>query len=53
MAGNLTVAGSIANLIVIEQARARGVKVGFFDYLRVGMPIATLAVNWAIPWAGW
>jgi Na+/H+ antiporter NhaD/arsenite permease-like protein len=55
MAGNLTVVGSIANLIVIEQARARGVKIGFLDYLRVGLPIgiATLAVNCAILWAGW
>jgi Na+/H+ antiporter NhaD/arsenite permease-like protein len=55
MAGNLTVVGSIANLIVIEQARARGVKIGFLDYLRVGMPIAvaTLTINCAILWAGW
>jgi Na+/H+ antiporter NhaD/arsenite permease-like protein len=54
MAGNLTVVGSIANLIVIEQARARGIRIGFFDYLRVGMPIAvaTLAINCAILWLG-
>jgi Na+/H+ antiporter NhaD/arsenite permease-like protein len=46
-AGNLTVVGSIANLIVIEQARLRGVRIGFLDYLRVGLPvaIATLALN--------
>ncbi len=46
-AGNLTVVGSIANLIVIEQARLRGVRIGFADYLRVGLPIAlaTLAIN--------
>jgi Na+/H+ antiporter NhaD/arsenite permease-like protein len=46
-AGNLTVMGSIANLIVLEQARQRRVIVTFMDYLRVGVPvtIATLAIN--------
>jgi len=48
-AGNLTVVGSIANLIVIEQARLRKINVTFFDYLRVGVPITliTLAINTA------
>jgi Na+/H+ antiporter NhaD/arsenite permease-like protein len=49
-AGNLTVLGSIANLIVIEQARRRKIEVSFFDYLRVGVPITllTLAINTGI-----
>ena len=49
-AGNLTVVGSIANLIVIEQARFRKINLGFFEYLRVGVPITlvTLAINTAI-----
>ena len=48
-AGNLTVVGSIANLIVIEQARLRKINVTFTDYLRVGVPITliTLAINTA------
>jgi Na+/H+ antiporter NhaD/arsenite permease-like protein len=48
-AGNLTVVGSIANLIVIEQARIRKINVTFVDYLRVGVPITliTLAINTA------
>jgi Na+/H+ antiporter NhaD/arsenite permease-like protein len=51
-AGNLTVVGSIANLIVVEQARMRGVRISFGDYLRVGVPItiATLAINTAVLW---
>ena len=51
-AGNLTVVGSIANLIVIEQARLRGVRISFLQYLRVGVPItiATLAINTAVLW---
>jgi Na+/H+ antiporter NhaD/arsenite permease-like protein len=43
-AGNLTVVGSIANLIVIEQARLRKINVTFFDYLRVGVPITLIAL---------
>jgi Na+/H+ antiporter NhaD/arsenite permease-like protein len=48
-AGNLTVVGSIANLIVIEQARLRKINVTVFDYLRVGLPVTliTLTINTA------
>ncbi|HEY9156959.1 SLC13 family permease [Candidatus Binatus sp.] len=48
-AGNLTLVGSIANLIVVEQARLRRIDVTFVDYLRVGVPITliTLAINTA------
>ena len=46
LAGNLTVTGSIANIIVIEKARPE-VGITFKDYLRVGIPVtlATLAVG--------
>ena len=49
-AGNLTVVGSIANLIVVENARRRKINISFVDYLRVGVPITliTLAINTAI-----
>ncbi|MGZ6253183.1 MAG: SLC13 family permease, partial [Candidatus Binataceae bacterium] len=38
LAGNLTLLGSIANLIVIEQARREGIEISFIDYLKVGLP---------------
>lgn len=46
LAGNLTVTGSIANIIVIEKARSE-VKIGFAEYFRVGVPVtlATLALG--------
>ena len=46
LAGNLTVTGSIANIIVIEKARPE-VEITFADYLRVGVPVtlATLVVG--------
>ena len=43
LAGNLTVLGSVANLIVIQQAR-RKVTIGFWEYSRVGAPIAILTL---------
>jgi Na+/H+ antiporter NhaD/arsenite permease-like protein len=45
LAGNLTITGSVANIIVVERAAAEGVEIGFRDYFRVGLPvtIATLA----------
>jgi Na+/H+ antiporter NhaD/arsenite permease-like protein len=38
-AGNLTLLGSVANIIVAESARDVG-GMGFFEYLRVGLPLA-------------
>ena len=49
LAGNLTVLGSVANLIVVENARQEGVRIGFWNYCRVGIPLtlASLAVGMA------
>jgi Na+/H+ antiporter NhaD/arsenite permease-like protein len=50
LAGNLTVVGSVANLIVIERAR-REVEISFWEYAKAGIPltIASLAVGiWAL-----
>jgi Na+/H+ antiporter NhaD/arsenite permease-like protein len=41
LAGNLTILGSIANIIVVEGARPK-VAIGFVEYLKVGVPL-TLA----------
>jgi Na+/H+ antiporter NhaD/arsenite permease-like protein len=43
-AGNLTTLGSVANLIVIEQARRAGIEISFFDYVRVGLPVTALTL---------
>jgi Na+/H+ antiporter NhaD/arsenite permease-like protein len=40
-AGNLTILGSVANIIVVESAR-KHVKVGFWDYARFGIPVTLL-----------
>ncbi|MFI5227604.1 MAG: SLC13 family permease [Gemmatimonadales bacterium] len=47
-AGNLTLLGSMANLIVAERAEARGERLGFADYLRVGLPVTLITLVWGI-----
>jgi Na+/H+ antiporter NhaD/arsenite permease-like protein len=51
-AGNLTLVGSVANLIVVQSAAASGIRVGFWRHLVVGVPltVATLAVG--VAWLG-
>ncbi|MDY3563139.1 anion transporter [Gemmata sp. JC673] len=49
-AGNLTVLGSVANLIVVEQARKEGVTIGFWDYCRVGIPVTLLTLVVGAAW---
>jgi Na+/H+ antiporter NhaD/arsenite permease-like protein len=46
LAGNLLIVGSIANIIVVDQAAALGVRIGWREHARVGIPVtlATLAL---------
>jgi Na+/H+ antiporter NhaD/arsenite permease-like protein len=44
LAGNFTLVGSIANLIVVERARSLGVNIGFWTYFRVGAPLTLAAI---------
>jgi Na+/H+ antiporter NhaD/arsenite permease-like protein len=52
LAGNLTVVGSVANLIVIQQARQK-VRIGFWEYFRVGAPLAVLTILLGAAWIAW
>lgn len=40
-AGNLTILGSVANIIVVESARQH-IKIGFWDYAKIGIPVTLL-----------
>jgi Na+/H+ antiporter NhaD/arsenite permease-like protein len=44
LAGNLTVVGSIANLIVVEGSR-RLCPISFREYLKVGVPVTLLTLG--------
>jgi Na+/H+ antiporter NhaD/arsenite permease-like protein len=50
LAGNLLIVGSVANIIVVDQAARLGVRIGWRQHARVGVPVtlATLAIA-----AGW
>jgi Na+/H+ antiporter NhaD/arsenite permease-like protein len=50
LAGNLTVLGSVANLIVVESARRAGTELGFVEYLKVGVPLTVLTTLVGVAW---
>jgi Na+/H+ antiporter NhaD/arsenite permease-like protein len=50
LAGNLTLVGSVANLIVAQRARAHGVIIGFWEYFKVGAPLTVLTILFGIWW---
>jgi Na+/H+ antiporter NhaD/arsenite permease-like protein len=43
-AGNAVLVGSIANLIVAEQAGRLGIRIGFREHLRVGLPVTLISL---------
>jgi Na+/H+ antiporter NhaD/arsenite permease-like protein len=49
-AGNLTLLGSVANLIVAEIAKARGVHLSFAEYLKAGAPITLISLVIGVLW---
>lgn len=56
LAGNLFLVGSIANLIVAERAAQFGVKFGFLDHARAGVPMTAISTAIAVAWllgGGW
>ncbi|MCB2427311.1 SLC13 family permease [Methylophaga pinxianii] len=53
LAGNLLLTGSLANIIVAERAASQGIKLGFMDFMRVGVPITLLSMIPAALWFSW
>ncbi len=52
-AGNLTLLGSVANLIVAETAKDRGVHLSFGEYLKAGVPITVVSLIFGVMWLSW
>ncbi|MEA2781523.1 MAG: hypothetical protein QOK29_3067 [Rhodospirillaceae bacterium] len=44
LAGNFTILGSVANLIVVERARRYGIAIGFWNYFKIGAPVTLLTI---------
>jgi len=47
-AGNLLLIGSMANLIVAERAETRGVRLGYWEYARAGIPVTLVTLVWGV-----
>jgi Na+/H+ antiporter NhaD/arsenite permease-like protein len=52
LAGNLTITGSVANIIVVESAKP-DTNIGFWDYFRVGFPITVITLVFGWTWLAW
>jgi Na+/H+ antiporter NhaD/arsenite permease-like protein len=50
LAGNFAIVGSVANLIVVQRARAQNVVIGFWEYSRVGVPLTLLTIGVGVWW---
>jgi Na+/H+ antiporter NhaD/arsenite permease-like protein len=50
LAGNLFIVGSIANIIVVEQARALDVRIGWREHARIGIPVTLVTLALAAAW---
>ena len=51
LAGNLTILGSVANLIVVQRARHE-VRISFWEYSKVGAPLTVLTIAAGVVWLG-
>lgn len=50
LAGNLFIVGSIANIIVVDQAAQLGVRISWRDHARTGVPVTLLTLALAAAW---
>ncbi|MGH7978822.1 MAG: hypothetical protein ACREE6_05560 [Limisphaerales bacterium] len=48
--GNFIVVGSVASIIVVQQARAMGIKISFWDFARLGIPVTIAAMVGLFGW---
>ena len=44
LAGNFTILGSVANLIVVERARRQNIEISFWSYFRIGAPLTVITI---------
>jgi Na+/H+ antiporter NhaD/arsenite permease-like protein len=52
LAGNFTLVGSVANLIVAQRAKAGGVEVSFWPYFVIGAPLTVVTIFAGLLWLG-
>ena len=52
LAGNLTLLGSVANLIVAEAVAKQGDRLTFWEHLRFGFPLTVMTLALTYFWLG-
>jgi len=50
LAGNMTLLGSVANMIVAEAAAKQGYRLSFWEHLRFGLPLTLVTLGIAYFW---
>lgn len=53
LAGNLFIVGSIANIIVVDQAARLGIHLSWREHARVGVPVTLTTLTLAALWLWW
>jgi len=48
--GSFTVLGSVANIIVVQQARDQGITISYRDFARLGVPVTLAAMAGLLVW---
>jgi Na+/H+ antiporter NhaD/arsenite permease-like protein len=48
--GSLIIIGSVSNIIVVQQARQMGIKISFWDFARLGIPVTVAALAGLLAW---
>jgi len=51
--GSLFIIGSVSNIIVVQQARTMGIKISFWDFARLGIPVTLGALSALLGWVTW
>jgi Na+/H+ antiporter NhaD/arsenite permease-like protein len=49
LAGNLTITGSVVNIIVVEKARGKA-HISFMEYMKIGVPVTLLTLGVGLLW---
>jgi Na+/H+ antiporter NhaD/arsenite permease-like protein len=49
LAGNLTITGSVANIIVVEKARGEA-HISFLEYMKIGVPVTLITLATGLLW---
>jgi Na+/H+ antiporter NhaD/arsenite permease-like protein len=48
--GSLIIIGSVSNIIVVQQARQTGIKISFWDFARLGIPVTLVTLAGLLVW---